>query len=188
MTRGLLLGTSYDIGERYRGIWGLFGSYDYIAPQTFRVSSTALSLGTTGQLRLSEALALQGTLLGGVGYTAVGTVNGTNDQDYHYGVAPQALLGLRVIFGDRASLDVTGREFFVSGVSGAGGGGHDNIGRADFSFTLRLLREHAIAFKYLWSRRDPSYPGVNDFSQSHGTFGVYYAYLGNQRFGAVDWR
>jgi len=188
-TRGLLIGTDYEVGENYRGIWGLYGTYDYISPQLFRVSSTALSLGTTAQWRLSNSIVAQGTVLAGVGYAGVGTLHGTQDQlDYHYGIAPQGLLALRLIFGDRASLDVTGREFFVSGVSGAGGGGHDNIGRADFSFTLRLLREHAIAFKYLWSRRDPSYPGVNDFSQSHGTFGVYYAYLGNQRFGAVDWR
>ena len=30
-------------GKDYRGIWGLYGSYDYISPQTFRISSTALS-------------------------------------------------------------------------------------------------------------------------------------------------
>ena len=49
MTRGLLRrhATTRRASD-YRGIWGLYGSYDYIAPQIFRVSSTALSLGTTG--------------------------------------------------------------------------------------------------------------------------------------------
>jgi hypothetical protein len=47
--RGMILGTGYRIGSRYDGIWGLYGSLDYIAPQLFRLSSTALSLGTTGQ-------------------------------------------------------------------------------------------------------------------------------------------
>ena len=28
-SRGLLLGTDYDIGKNYRGIWGLYGSYSY---------------------------------------------------------------------------------------------------------------------------------------------------------------
>src|SRR3954452_14145259 len=49
--RGLLFGTSYEVGERYRGIWGLYGGYDYFSPQIFRISSTELSLGTTGQFK-----------------------------------------------------------------------------------------------------------------------------------------
>ena len=57
-----------------------------------------------------------GTALAGAGYAAVGTTHSTADNDYHYGVAPQALVGLRLIFGDRASLDLTGREYFVSKV------------------------------------------------------------------------
>ncbi|HXM83197.1 MAG TPA: DUF3943 domain-containing protein [Burkholderiales bacterium] len=187
-TRGLLFGTNYEAGENYRGIWGLYGSYEYIAPQLFRVSSTALSLGTTGELRLANSIVVQGTGLAGVGYAGVGTVHGTQNRDYHYGVTPQALLALRLIFGDRASLDVTAREFFVSGVAGAGTGGHDNIARADLSLTVRVQREHAIAVKYLWSRRDATFPNLNDFTQTRGTLGLYYVFLGNERFGAVDWR
>jgi len=187
-TRGLLYGTNYEAGQKFRGIWGLYGSYNYIAPQVFRLSSTALSLGTTGELKLADAIALQGTALAGVGYAAVGTLHSTQERDYHYGVAPQVLLALRMIFGDQASLDVTARDFFVSKVAGTGTGGHDNIARADFSLTMRVLREHAVAVKYLWSRRDATFPSLDDLSQTRGTFGVYYVLLGNQRFGAVDWR
>ena len=64
-TRGLLAGKIYASGETTRGIWGLFGSYDYISPQVFRVSSTALSLGTVWQSWLSKNLALQGTFRAG---------------------------------------------------------------------------------------------------------------------------
>ena len=60
LTRGLLVGKSYEVGPDYRGVWGLYGSYDYISPQTFRVSSTALSLGTTGQLWLTNDLVARG--------------------------------------------------------------------------------------------------------------------------------
>src|SRR5438874_12524947 len=35
--RGLLLGTNYEWGGDYRGVWGLFGGYDYLSPQLFRV-------------------------------------------------------------------------------------------------------------------------------------------------------
>src|SRR5207244_10245786 len=61
MTRGLLIGREYDAGANYRGVWGLYGGYDYIAPQFFRVSSTGLSFATTGQCWLSRVLARCGT-------------------------------------------------------------------------------------------------------------------------------
>jgi hypothetical protein len=142
-TRGMLVGRPFGAGDDiYRGIWGLFGSYDYVAPQTYRISTTALSLGSVAQWWLSESVALQGSALLGVGYAAVGTLHGSVDTDYNYGVAPQALLATRAVFGERAALDVTAREYFVHGV---GGGGTDNIFRADASFTVRVLKQHAVA-------------------------------------------
>jgi hypothetical protein len=188
MTRGLLLGTDYEAGNHTRGVWGLYGSYDYISPQTFRVSSTALSLGTTGQTWLTNAIALQGTVLAGVGYAAAGTIHSATERDYHYGVAPQALVALRLIFGEKASLDVTAREYFVGRATSATGTGRDNIARADVAFTLRVHRQHAVTVKYLWNRRDTSFPGIADGTQSRGTFGVFYTLLGHDRFGAVEWR
>src|SRR5262249_40420669 len=76
LVRGLLIGTDYSVGNDYRGLWGLYGSYDYISPQTFRISSSAVSLGTTAQWWLPKSMALQGSLLGGVGYGAAGTIQG----------------------------------------------------------------------------------------------------------------
>jgi Domain of unknown function (DUF3943) len=188
MTRGLLVGREYESGANYRGVWGLYGSYDYIAPQTYRVSSTALSLGTTGQWWLSDSIAVQGTALTGIGYAAVGTTRSTAENDYHYGLAPQALVALRFIFGERASIDLTGREYFVSRVAAGGQGGHDNIARLDASFTVRVYQRHGIALRYLHNRRDASYPIVGDSSQTRGTIGIFYTFLGHERFGAVDWR
>ena len=184
-TRGLLFGTDYAKGESYRGLWGLYGSYDYFAPQVFRISSTALALGTTGQLRLPHDTTLQGSLLGGVGYAGVSTLHGSSSTDYHYGTTPQGLLNLRLIFGNRASLELNAREFFVSRVAGAGTGGRDNIARADFTVTLRVYREHGVAIKYLWSRRDATFPTLADLSQSRATIGLYYAYLAREGLGAV---
>jgi len=188
LTRGLLLGKDYEAGHDYRGVWGLYGLYDYIAPQTFRVSSTAAALGTTAQWKLSETMALQGTALAGAGYTAVGTTHSTSDNDYHYGVSPQALLALRLIFGDRAALDLTGREYFVSRVGAAARGGHDNIVRLDASLTFRVRDRHGISIRYLLNRRDAFYPDVGDSSQTRGTIGLFYTYLGHQRFGYVPWQ
>jgi hypothetical protein len=189
MTRGLVWGRDYKAaGDRYRGIWGLYGSYDYISPQTFRISSTALSLGTTGQWRASDNIVVQGSAMAGIGYAAVGTVRGGSERDYHYGATPQALLALRVINGDRTSLDLTAREYFVTRASGNAAGGHDNIVRAEVGLTHRLHKLHAITVKYLWNRRDATFSGLPDSRQTRGTIGIFYTLLGQDRFGTVDWR
>jgi hypothetical protein len=188
MTRGLLLGNEYEEGKHLHGIWGLYGSYDYISPQTFRVSSTALSLGTTFERRLSESIVLQSSALAGMGYSAVGTVRSASETDYRYGATPQALLAMRLIFGDAASLDVTGREYFVKHATALGRGGHDNIARADVTLTMRIYKKHAIAIKYLWNRRDASYADLPNRLQERGTFGIYYTLLGHDHFAVVDSR
>ena len=189
MTRGLLIGRDVEAGNNYRGIWGLYGSYDYIAPQIFRVSSTALSFGTTAEWRASDSIALQGSGLLGLGYAAVGTTGAQiSDRDYHYGVAPQALIAMRLIFADRASLDLTAREYFVSKVAAVDRGGHDNIVRVDASYTQRFKGRHAITIKYLGNRRDATFPDLGSRTQRRGTIGIFYTLLGQDGFGHVDWR
>ena len=187
LTRGSLFAKGYEIGRNYRGVLGLYGSYDYIAPQTFRVSTTALSLGTTGQYRASDAITLQGSALLGAGYAAVGTVRSTDELDYHYGVAPQGLLAFRMISANKLSLDLTGREYFVSRVAAAERGGHENIARLDASLTYRIRGPHAVSIKYIGNRRDASYPDIGGRKQTRATIGIYYTLLGHDQFGAVQW-
>ena len=186
-THGLLLGTGYDFGDSYRGLWGLYGSYSYMAPQIFRLASSALSLGTTGEWRFSDSLAVQGTGLFGVGYASVSTIGGISDErENQYGVAPQALLGLRLIMGQRASLELTAREYFVSNLSGSGVG-HDNVIRADASITWRIHRQHAVSLRYQLSRRDFDFRELGDRTQNRGTVGIFYTLVGRDRFGIGDW-
>jgi hypothetical protein len=188
MTRGLLVGTAYQEGSEYRGIWGLYGSYDYISPEVFRISSTALSLGTTGQLWLSRTVALQGSVLGGVGFGASGTIAPVGDRDYHYGTIPQALLGLRLIFDDVAMLDLTARGYYVTGMGIDDRHGHEDILRAQTSFTVRIYGPHALGIQYVASDRDAYYTGIPNRHQTMGTISLVYNFLGDPRFGAVEWR
>jgi len=184
-TYGLLVGKSYGKGDdSYRGVWGLYGSYDYIAPQTYRISTTALSLGTTAQWWLAQTVALQASLLGGVGYGAVGSLRVTADNDYQYGVAPQVVMLLRMIFDDKASVDVNARDFFVRGITR----NNDNIARADASLTWRLYKQHAVSVKYLWTRRDSTLAILGSRAQTVATLGLYYTYIGREGFSAVEWR
>lgn len=188
MLRGFLLGKEYEAGDSFRGIWGLYGGYDYISPHIFRVSSTSLSLGTTYQWWLSRAVAMQGSILGGVGYAAAGNVHQVGERDYHYGVAPQGLLGLRLIFGGRAMFDLTGRAYSLTGMGGDDPGGRETIERLNMGFTVRLYGRHALGFQYLTSVRDAQYPDRADSHQSTGTVSIVYTLLGKARFGAVEWR
>ena len=185
MTRGLLKGKVYE-GKSYRGVWGLFGTYDYIAPQTYRVSSTAASLGTTGQWWVHDSVAVLGTALLGVGYTAAGSTRSTSDNDFHYGVAPQGLIALRAIYKDICAIDVAAREYYVSRIAAAQRGGHENITRIDAAFTYRIRGRHGISIKYLGNRRDAYYPDLGDRSQHRGTVGIFYTLLGHDFFGATE--
>jgi hypothetical protein len=187
-TRGLLVGAAYAPGDSTRGIWGLYGTYDYISPQVFRVSTVALSLGTTWQTWLSQTVALQGTALGGTGYGAAGSIQRTEERDYHYGVSPQALLNLRLILGNRAMFEVTGREYYVTGVLSQESQGRENFMRGEGSFTLRIWDRHGVAVRYEASQRNASYPNVNYSNQTVATASLMYVLLGNSGFGAVDWR
>ncbi|MEO8938408.1 MAG: DUF3943 domain-containing protein [Burkholderiaceae bacterium] len=186
MTRGTLLARPYDLGSRYRGIVGVYGSYDYIAPPTFRISSTALSLGTTGQWNASDGITLQGSALFGVGYAAIGGVRSSDDLDYQYGVTPQSLLSVRAIVANKLSIDLTERDYYVSRIAAGDRGGHGSIGRFDASVTWRVSGPHALSVKYLGNRRNVSFPDLSGRRQTRSTIGVYYTYLGHDRFGAVD--
>jgi hypothetical protein len=188
MSRGLLYGADYSVGDNYRGVWGLYGTYDYIAPQIFRVSTTAVGLGTTAQWWLSEKVALQGTALAGVGYGSAGTIRGVGDRDYHNGISPQGLMAMRFIFSDRAALDLELRDFYVSGLASDEKDGSENIIRGVGTLTVRLYNLHGITFRYILSQRDAQYGTLPDTRQTVGAVSLGYTRLGQTRFGAVDWR
>jgi hypothetical protein len=193
--RGLLGGRRYDLGDDFRGVWGVFGNYDYFSPQIFRVSSTAVSLGTVFQWWLTRHVALQGTALAGLGLGAAGTVGDRAERDYHYGLTPLTLLGLRLIFGERAMLEATGRQYYVAGTSSNRETGVDTshfsqdvILRGSVGLTVRIYGPHALGLQYLVTSRNTGAPDLRDRHQSVQTVTVSYNFLGHTRFGAVEWR
>jgi hypothetical protein len=181
-TRGLIAGADYGTGP-LAGIWGLYGTYDYFAPDDFRLSSTAFSLGTTLQASLSESLVAQSSWLLGAGYVTAHSLDGTDG--HHYGLAPQALANLRVIAGRRAALDVTAREYFISAVGGFGTGQRDRIFVRDASLALRVYRRHALGLTYQLAHRRSDYPEGRDQRRTRSTVGLFYTFLGSGGFGAV---
>jgi hypothetical protein len=186
MIRGLLVGTDYYSGHTIDGIWGIYGGYDYISPYIFRVSSTSVSLGTTLQVRLGGSVVLQGSALGGIGYAAAGNTTPVGQRDYHYGLAPQVLGAMRLIFGNRAMLDATGRYYDVTSSGGGDNlGGSESVHRLNTGFTLRIFGHQALGIQYIESLRSAHYSGLPSSHQSVGTVAVVYTMLGKTGFGAV---
>jgi hypothetical protein len=183
-TRGLIAGADYRSG-RLAGIWGLYGSYDYFTPDDFRLSTTAFSLGTTLQALLSESLVLQSTALLGGGYAAARAIGPEDGRDYHYGVTPQAIANVRLITGSRAALDLTAREYFVSGVGGFGTGQRDTIFVGDASLAIRVYRKHALGLSYQLAGRSSDFLGLPNETRSRSRVGAFYTFLGSGGFGAV---
>ena len=187
-TRGLVAGGDYGAGG-LAGIWGLYGSYDYFAPQDLHFSSTAASFGTTLQASISESLIVQSSGLAGAGYAAASApanaIARTDGRDYHYGVAPQALANVRLIAGRRAALDVTAREYFISAVGGFGTGERDSIFVGDSSLAIRIFGRHALGLTYQLARRNSDLLTQPDHTQTRSTAGIFYTFLGSGGFGAV---
>ena len=197
-SRGLLYGTDYAGGRNYRGIWGVYGLYDYVAPNIFRVSSVAGALGTTGQWWLSRRVALQDTALLGVGYAAGGVIHGAGVapagplgeglRNYHYGVAPESLVALRLIFANRAAVDATARGYYISRLGATESTGSELIERVDLALTLRVYRHNGIFVRYRVSNRDGRYIGEPTSHQRVAILNIGYTFLGEDDFAAVDWR
>ena len=187
-SNGLLLGDHYALGDRVRGIAGIYGGYEYLAPQVYRVSSTSASLGTTLQWWASERVAVQAGISGGIGYAAASTnLHRATDTDYHYGMAPRAAMNLRLIDGDRVSLDIAGRMVSLGRIARRQAG-RDDISRVESALTWRIAGPHAIGIGYVWSRRSAAFQSSAAQRQTLGQVGIYYTLLGRQDFGAVEWR
>ena len=188
MTKGLLAGKEYGPSEKVRGVYGLYGSFDYISPHIFRVSSTALSFGTTFQRWLTSGLVLQSSALVGIGYGAGGVTQAVGERDYHYGGTAQGTLALRFILDELGMLELTGRRYYITGKGSPDQSGSEDIGRASALLTVRVWHRHAVGLQYLGLSRNARYRDREPSHQTLSEFQLVYTLLGNTHFGTVDWR
>ncbi|MFN8390720.1 MAG: DUF3943 domain-containing protein [Bdellovibrionota bacterium] len=184
---GLIYGQDYEAGDSFRGIFGLYGNYNYLAPEIFRVGSSALSLGSTGQWSISPSFALQSSVLGGVGFGSGGTIHATEGgRDYHYGAVPQGSALLRVVYANMASFELSGQEFFVSGPSSdPSGDSNENIARVHAALTLKVSGPHAVGLQYTESQRNAPFKSSPDQHQRVSTAGIFYTYVFGGDFAAT---
>jgi hypothetical protein len=134
-------------------------------------------------------MALQGTLTAGVGWTAAGSIADAEvDREYHYGVSPQSLAALRVIFGHAVVLDMTGQGYYLGSLAAGGQENSETILRGKVALTVRVFGNHGIGIQYVESSRDARFTDLADTSQSIAAVSLFYTYIGDTKFGAVDWR
>lgn len=69
-------------------------------------------------------------------------------------MAPQGELQVRLILGDRASLDTTFRVYYISRVAATESTGSEDISRIDTALTIRIYNLHGITFRYSEASRN----------------------------------
>jgi hypothetical protein len=187
-SNGMLVGDHFAWGDNVRGIAGVYGGYEYLAPQVFRVSTTSVSLGSNLQWWVGEKVAVQAGVTGGIGYAAASSsLRNVDTTEYHYGMAPRGAMNLRLIEGDRLSFDVGARIVSLGRIANRRAG-RDDASRVESALTWRVAGPHAIGVNYVWSHRSAAFPGGVEERQTLGQFGIFYTLLGRQDFGTVDWR
>lgn len=172
---GLLAGLHYGEGER-AGLVGLFGSYDYLTPTNFRASSSALGVGTVGQVPFGDFL-LQGQAILSVGYGAGGALQEQiGRRDYHFGLQGVFFGEVGLVWRDRLWLAFTAREYLISGKATAEPGSWEDMTFSSLDLTWRIHGPHSVKLELGGARRQAHYDGLPDADQRAGTVAVSYAW------------
>lgn len=122
--RGLLRGQPFAARRgALRGVWGLYGAYDYAAPAIVRASAVGLGPGVSLQVEPGAGWYLQlGGLLGGSPFIAAGQlreVDPDQGRDYHVGPGLQLVADARLFRPRTLLLELTVRSWLVAGVYAA---------------------------------------------------------------------
>jgi hypothetical protein len=182
--RGLLAADDYG-GGLSRGFWGLWGLYDMTTLRPFRVSTSALGFGTTGQWGAENGLALQGTALLGVGFGAAGAREASElTPDYHYGLGGIAILDAKLIAADRGVLRLSLRQYSVGGLVSPESKGHEQVAYHTFGATLRVVGRHAVGLEITRARRWAAFPDRPDTFNSFAQAIAYYAFVSDRTMGS----
>ena len=173
--RGLLVGGSFESGLS-RGMYGLFGVFEALAPPVFRTATSALAFGVTHQWAHPTGLALAVTGLGGLGFGAGGPDRRTEaERDNHFGLDAVLLAEARVFAADRGTLSVAFRQHFIGGAVSEDARGSEWIGYLLATARVRVWDGHALGVDLTWGFRRATFgnglPDANDrFDQVVGVY------------------
>lgn len=178
--RGLLYGRSFG-GDRLRGMWGLFGNYDYFSPSLVRVAAAGAGPGTTMQLRLSRRSFLQATYVASFApVAAAGIVEGVGSRDYHFGPGTSQIAELRLGTEHLGALTLTNRSFAVFDVATDE---YSAVSYGSLSGQIKVWRNHGLGFEVIASTRRES--EQDEFVDTGAQLLLFYSLLSDTSFGAV---
>jgi hypothetical protein len=161
--RGLLLGSRFGTtAGRLRGVWGLFGDYDYAAPAIVRASAVGVGPGFIFQLETLPRLYLQaGGLLGVSPFAAAGQlldVSPDLGRDYHVGPGLQSILDLRLLRPGWFQLELSARNWLVVGVY-TPPNGFESITYVTFAASVPIWRFLSAGAEFTLSDRRANFVG-----------------------------
>lgn len=118
--RGLLWGRQFgSASDATRGVWGVFGQYDFAEAALVRISAVGFGVGTSFQTRVSSSVFFQlAAILGGVPYASAGSLGLEEGvvRDYHIGLGGQLTVEARLIWREVGWLRVVARSWLMEGV------------------------------------------------------------------------
>jgi hypothetical protein len=135
--------TGISLGDQPGGLWGLFTSYDFIAPEVFRVQGWGLGPGISLAKRwgwFEQHATMVAEILPWAGG---GTTQALGVRDYHYGPGANAVVELRSHITDHWTIRLEGRQYWISGMYSSGQS--ENISFARASTTIRVYKAHGVS-------------------------------------------
>jgi hypothetical protein len=187
--RGLLYGKTIGLqSPTLRGVWGLFGQYDYIATRLQRVSEVGFGPGTSLQWHFSRHGYLQATAMVDLSpFGAIGTLGLDEDlyRDYHIGPGASALLELRLINTEVIMLRGVARQWLVVGAY-TPPAGFESMTHLTMSVVLKLGWRIAVAAELVMAYRVPKFldDTYNRIVRDSGVQ-LSICYLSDEHFGVV---
>lgn len=189
--RGLAVGAQYG-GETsaLRGLWGLYGLYDFGANNIVRVSSVGVGFGTTLQLRLSDVTFLQGTaVLGGLGFAAAGSLGleSSLERDYHIGPGVQGILEAKLVRRRLGMLRVRANDWWVTGVYTEPHEGFESITYVTWDGRIRVAPHVAVGFEVPLAWRVYDFGPANDNHRAISGGGLRFtvSFMSDDAFGTA---
>ncbi|HET9598357.1 MAG TPA: DUF3943 domain-containing protein, partial [Anaeromyxobacteraceae bacterium] len=174
--QGLLRGETFGEGQATGGLWGLYATYDFVGMQAYRASGFGLGPGVELVHRWDGGFELGGSaLLELLPWSGAGSTVPLGARDYQYGVGAKAYAQLRLAYGNRATLRLIGREYWVSGSYARGSS--EDVSYLTAALTVRVWGPHALRGGFDWSRRTAMHADEPTVDQKGRTWTIEYAFL-----------
>lgn len=187
--RGLLYGKTIGLGSpRLRGVWGLFGQYDFSQPRLLRVSSIGFGPGAALQWHFSPHGFLQATAIGAVSpFDSIGSLGVDEDElrDYHIGPGVSAVAEARLVHSQAGMLRVVARQWLVVGAY-TPTAGWESMTQVTLGVLLKLGWRLGVAGEYVASLREPRFHDATyDLTVRDGVVRLSLCWLSDESFGVL---